>query len=243
MSETRVGEARAAAGDARAAADEAGAAADEARAGLGEARAEIRRRLEAALADRPAAVPIPRDYEVQLPGEVDLVELFAERVADYRATVHRTTAEALPGTIAAVLAGRGVRTLLTPAGIPESWLALADVERFGDDPALSVEALDSIDATITGCALAIAETGTFVLDAGVGQGRRVLSLLPDRHVCLVRAEQIVGTVPEALARLDPRRPQTWVSGPSATSDIELDRVEGVHGPRILDVIIVGGRST
>lgn len=232
--EARAGESRV--GEARAGEPRAG----ESR--TGEARAEIRRRLEAALADRPAAVAIPRDYELGLPPDVDLVELFAERVADYRATVHRTTADELSATIAAVLATRGVRTLVTPAGIPESWLAQANVERVGDDPPLSVATLDSIDATITGCALAIAETGTFVLDAGVGQGRRVLSLLPDCHVCLIRAEQIVGTVPEALARLDPRRPQTWVSGPSATSDIELDRVEGVHGPRILDVIIVAGPS-
>jgi L-lactate dehydrogenase complex protein LldG len=204
----------------------------------GEARAEIRRRLEAALVDRPAAVAIPRDYEHRLPAEVDLVELFAERVADYRATVHRTTADGLATTIASVLAEHGVRTLVAPAGVPLSWLERAEVELVGDDPPLTVDALDAIDATITGCALAIAETGTFVLDAGVAQGRRVLSLLPDRHVCVIRADQIVGTVPEALARLDPRRPQTWVSGPSATSDIELDRVEGVHGPRILDVIIV-----
>ena len=218
-----------------------GARAGDARAGdprASDARAEIRRRLEAALADRPAAVEIPRDYELGLSADVDLVELFAERVADYRATVHRTTEAELAATIATVLAGRGVRTLVTPADVPGSWLDRAEVEMLGDDPPLSVEALDSIDATITGCALAIAETGTFVLDAGVAQGRRVLSLLPDRHVCVIRAEQIVGTVPEALARLDPRRPQTWVSGPSATSDIELDRVEGVHGPRILDVIIV-----
>jgi L-lactate dehydrogenase complex protein LldG len=179
-----------------------------------------------------------------LPAGVDLVGLFAERVADYRATVHLSTADELASTIAAIVEARGVRNLVAPAGVPESWLDRAEVERVADDPPLSVETLDSIDATITGCALAIAETGTFVLDAGVAQGRRVLSLLPDRHICVIRAEQIVGTVPEALARLDPRRPQTWVSGPSATSDIELDRVEGVHGPRILDVVIVtaGGPS-
>jgi len=112
------------------------------------------------------------------------------------------------------------------------------VEQAADAPPLSVDTLDALDGVITGCAVGIAETGTIVLDGGSAQGRRALSLLPDRHLCVIRADQIVQDVPEALARLDPRRPMTWISGPSATSDIELQRVEGVHGPRVLDVVIV-----
>ena len=204
-----------------------------------DARDEILGRIASALADGPPAVDVPREYERALHPAVDIIELFAERVADYRATVHRTDPAGLAGVIASVLAGWGVRRLVVPAGVPSAWLAgAAGVDRIADDPPLSVQELDATDAVITDCAIAIAETGTIVLDASAGQGRRALSLLPDRHLCVVEAGCIVGTVPEALARLDPTRPQTWISGPSATSDIELERVEGVHGPRVLDVVIV-----
>jgi L-lactate dehydrogenase complex protein LldG len=154
--------------------------------------------------------------------------------------VQRTTAEGLPDVIARTLADHGARRIATPAGVPDAWLAAAGVERVPDEPPLTHAELDALDGTITGCAVAIAETGTIVLDGGPDQGRRALSLLPDLHLCVVRLDQVVGTVPEALARLDPRRPQTWISGPSATSDIELQRVEGVHGPRRLAVILVDG---
>lgn len=197
-------------------------------------------RIRAALADRPDAAAIPRDYETALPGSVDLTTRFVERVDDYRATVERTSVEELPQVIASTLAAHAARRIAAPSGVPDGWFAATDAERVADEPPLSHAELDGLDGTITGCAVAIAETGTIVLDAGPEQGRRVLSLLPDLHVCVVRLDQVVGTVPEALARLDPRRPQTWISGPSATSDIELQRVEGVHGPRRLAVILVDG---
>jgi L-lactate dehydrogenase complex protein LldG len=146
----------------------------------------------------------------------------------------------LAATIASVLAARAAKRIVVPGGVPDAWLEGIDVERVSDDPPLSFRDLDALDGVITGCAVAIAETGTIVLDGGPGQGRRVLSLLPDRHVCSVMSGQVVGSVPEALARLSPTRPQTWISGPSATSDIELQRVEGVHGPRLLDVVLVEG---
>ena len=203
-----------------------------------EARDAVLRRIRAALADRPAGRRDPAGLRARLPPGTDIAELFVERVSDYRATVHRTTAAGLPATIAAVLAARGRTRLAVPAGIPDAWLAGIDVERVGDDPPLTSRDLDALDGVITGCAVAIAETGTIVLDGGPDQGRRALSLLPDLHVCVVMAGQVVGSVPEALARLSPTRPQTWISGPSATSDIELQRVEGVHGPRRLDVIFV-----
>lgn len=205
-----------------------------------DARAVILDRIRASLADRPVAVAIPRDYDHGLRTPTDLAELFVDRVSDYRATVYRTTAAELSETIAGVLKAHGARRLAVPAAIPDAWLAASLVERIADDPPLSHADLDGLDGTITGCAVAIAETGTIVLDAGPDQGRRALSLLPDLHVCVVRVDQVVGTVPEALERLPPTRPLTWISGPSATSDIELQRVEGVHGPRLLDVILVGG---
>lgn len=194
-------------------------------------------RIREAYGEVPPPATIPRDYSRSTPPDVDIAERFAERVADYRATVLRTDQDRLPATIAGALARRGIKRLVVPAGIPDGWLLDPSV-LVRDEPPLTHAELDALDGTLTGCAAAIAETGTVVLDAGPDQGRRVLSLLPDYHLCIVRVGQIVGDVPEALARLDPRRPLTWISGPSATSDIELQRVEGVHGPRILDVVIV-----
>jgi L-lactate dehydrogenase complex protein LldG len=196
-------------------------------------------RIRSAVSGAPEA-DVRRDYRATSPTPAgELIELFAERVRDYRAIVHVVPAAGVAA--AAALADRGVKRLVVPAGLPEAWLAGAGgVERLADDPPLGAAELDTADGVITGCAAAIAETGTIVLDAGPAQGRRALTLLPDYHLCVVRADQIVGGVPEAIARLDPARPLTWISGPSATSDIELNRVEGVHGPRTLEVVIVTG---
>ena len=202
------------------------------------ARDAVMGRVREALGDRPPPVEIPRDYERALPPGADSLELFVERVSDYRATVHRTTARNVPDTIAFVLGARGAAHIVVPTGLPREWLGKSGAAITVDDPPVSYADLDALDGVVTGCAIAIAETGTIVLDAGPDQGRRAISLLPDLHVCVVTASQVVGTVPEALARLDPTRPQTWISGPSATSDIELQRVEGVHGPRTLDVVLV-----
>ncbi|HET6856630.1 MAG TPA: LUD domain-containing protein [Streptomyces sp.] len=195
------------------------------------------------------------------------VDLLAENLADYRAIVHRTDAGALPGLLARLLAEHGSRTVLVPDGLPPEWLPEAGPgrtertgpdgngpdatgpERDGPQPAFPERVqdrardtaawLDGVDSVITGCAVAVAETGTIVLDGGPGQGRRRITLVPDHHICVVRVPgQVVPSVPYALERLDPARPQTWVSGPSATSDIELDRVEGVHGPRTLEVVLL-----
>ncbi|MEV5010300.1 LUD domain-containing protein [Streptomyces sp. NPDC055692] len=199
-------------------------------------------RIRGALADVPADetpvdVPVPRNYRrshIQ-PG-VDIVALFAERVADYRATVTCTGPAGLPAAIAAALTARRARRLALPEGFPAELLPPGDW-RWHSEP-LDVPALDALDGALTLAAVGIAVTGTLVLDTGPGQGRRALSLVPDYHLCVIRAEQILADVPDALRRLDPARPLTFVSGPSATSDIELDRVEGVHGPRTLDVVIV-----
>ncbi|OEU92073.1 lactate utilization protein B/C [Streptomyces abyssalis] len=201
-------------------------------------------RVRRALADVPRdegpdETHVPRDYWTSHAerSDAERLDLLAENLADYRALVHRCGAGELPATIAELLRARGARSVVAPPGIPEEWLP-AEVERVADDPAASPRELDALDSVVTGCAVAVAETGTIVLDAGEDQGRRRISLVPDHHICVVRApEQIVDSVPQALRRLDPARPQTWISGPSATSDIELDRVEGVHGPRTLEVII------
>jgi L-lactate dehydrogenase complex protein LldG len=204
------------------------------------ARDVVLERIQAALSDRPPPVEIPRAYETTLPSGVDIVERFHERVADYRANVHRVDDVQLPGAIARVLAGHDATRVVIPSGVPDTWFGMlgSGFEFVADDPPLSNMHLDAVDGVLTGCGVAIAETGTIVLDAGPAQGRRALSLLPDLHVCVVMSDQIVGTVAEGLRRLDPTRPLTWISGPSATSDIELRRVEGVHGPRRLEVVIV-----
>jgi L-lactate dehydrogenase complex protein LldG len=190
-----------------------------------------------AAAGRPAAAPVPRDYQ-RTRGLGDLVDLAAERIADYRATVHRASRSGLPATIAEVLAARSPATMTAPPGVPAAWRAAsADWLLDRTDHPLTLTELDQVGGVLTGCALVIAETGTIVLNGGPDQGRRALTLVPDYHLCVVLADQIVSIVPEAVARLDPSRPITYISGPSATSDIEFDRVEGVHGPRTLDVII------
>jgi len=170
-------------------------------------------------------------------GDDDVVALFAERVADYRAVVVRCAPDQVAERVRAGLAD--ATRVVVPTGLPDVVRAALDgLELVGDDPPLTALDLDAVDAVVTTAALGIALTGTIVLDHGPGQGRRALSLVPDLHVCVVRADQVVPDVPDAVRALDPLRPLTWVSGPSATSDIELDRVEGVHGPRTLHVILV-----
>ena len=162
------------------------------------------------------------------------MELLADRLRDYKAGVRLAAPDGVAQAVAAALAEHGADSVVVPAGLPSDWAPGATV----DDPPLDVQELDRTAAVVTACAVAVAETGTLVLDASPDQGRRAVTLVPDLHVCVVEVAQIVGTVPEALARLDPLRPLTFISGPSATSDIELERVEGVHGPRRLEVVVV-----
>jgi L-lactate dehydrogenase complex protein LldG len=208
------------------------------------ARAEIMGRIRAALGAGVAAPEIPRSYRGPgssgEAGSAAVVALFCERVAEYRATVTRVADGELPATVARLCEARGARRIAVPPGGPD---VLPGVEVVVDDPPLSPQALDALDGVLTGCALAIAETGTIVLDGAQRSGRRALTLVPDWHMCVVEAESVVAGVPDAVAALAGAaaegRPITLVSGPSATSDIELERVEGVHGPRTLDVLVVG----
>jgi L-lactate dehydrogenase complex protein LldG len=212
------------------------------------ARDEVLARIRDAHAAAPppelAYDDIARDYRTAT--DLDhhaLVELLVDRLRDYRALVRQCAAHDLTGTIAAALAERGVRSLVVPSGLDQEWLQDLDAElRIDEDVPLTVAELDTADGVITGCALAIAQTGTLCLDGSAGQGRRLLSLIPDYHLCIVAGDSIVADVPQAIAGLDGTRPLTLISGPSATSDIELDRVEGVHGPRTLEVIIVEAES-
>lgn len=213
---------------------------------MGGAREEILSRIRAALDDVPAAerpgdVAVARDYRRQgrLTGDA-LAQRFAERVADYEARVRTVRAEELADAVTRACTEMGLRRVVVPAELPGPWRP-RDVEVI-EDAGLGATELDAIDGAVTGCAVAIAETGTVVLDGTGACGRRLLTLVPDHHICVVTAGQIVELVPEAIAALAPavrerRAPITLVSGPSASSDIELSRVEGVHGPRHLLVLI------
>ena len=192
-----------------------------------------------AAAGRPNPVPIPRDYHrsgTLAAGSRELLELLIDRLVDYKATVVESAPDGIPSAIAQALTDAGVTgPVLVPPGLPEGWFP----DGVADEAAFTPLDLDGFAAVVTASAASCAQTGTIALDGSPDQGRRAITLVPDVHVCVVRADQVVETVPELIARLEPTRPTTFISGPSATSDIELERVEGVHGPRTLIVVLAG----
>ncbi|MFJ2643631.1 lactate utilization protein C [Streptomyces sp. NPDC087511] len=203
------------------------------------ARATVLGRIRDALALAPAPdTAVPRAYRTgrTLPDDARLA-LFTDRLVDYKATVHTCTADRTAQVVAKVLRERGARRIGVPAGLDPRWLDAYDGEVQQDSGDIPAPRLDALDAVLTASAVSCAETGTIFLDGSPDQGRRALSLVPDLHVCVVDLSTVEAGVPEAVARLVPRRPTTLISGPSATSDIELERVEGVHGPRTLAVVI------
>lgn len=195
---------------------------------------------EALVAAPPHPVTVPREYRVRrtMPDN-ERIDLLVERLEDYDAHVYRCEAPELPATLTRVLGELGARRVGVPAGLDDSWLSGFGGEIVVDGPDIPAPELGDLDAVVTGSAVTCAETGTIFLDAGPDQGRRALTLVPDVHVCVVAVDSVEVGVPEAVARLVPERPTTLVSGPSATVDIELERVQGVHGPRHLHVVVVG----
>ena len=213
------------------------------------AREEILGRVRAALVDVSVTDPatdVPLDWEYGKPTAMpDVLARFVEMCEDYKATVARCDEGSLAGRVAGLLGEAGVRSVVLPPGVEQPWrqaIEAAGIAVHDDEPQLSRAELDAIDGVVTAAAVGIAETGTIVLDHASDQGRRALTLVPDAHLVVVRAAQVVSDVPEAVARLADAvtegAPLTWISGPSATSDIELSRVEGVHGPRTLLVVLV-----
>lgn len=215
------------------------------------ARDDILRRVREAIRDVTEPDPeldVPIDWIYGQPlGTEDVLADLVEKVEDYKAAVVRVPPGGVPAAIVEALQSLGATSAVLPAGLAGEWRqAIADggITVHDDDPPLSSHELNRIDAVVTAAAVAMADSGTIALDHGPDQGRRALSLVPDRHVCVVRADQVVSDVPEGIARLSPAiragNPVTWISGGSASSDIELDRVEGVHGPRQLHVILAEG---
>lgn len=188
----------------------------------------------------PAAVEVPRNYRTgRTMPDAQRVDLLVDRLLDYKAVVHHSSVADLSDVLARVLGDLGARRVGVPAGLADSWLSRFDGDVVVDSPDVPAPRLSDLDGVVTASAVTCAETGTIFLDGSPDQGRRALTLVPDLHVCVVTVDSIEVGVPEALARLVPERPTTLISGPSATSDIELERVEGVHGPRNLHVVIVG----
>ncbi len=213
---------------------------------MSEARTEILHRIRAAIGPSPQVAEVPHGYRTDAGyAQAQLRKVFTERLLDYKAELVtcEESDDAIAGTLKDLLSTRGVASIVVPRAVQQAWLgpvgAPGRVRVLVDEPAVTFADLDGVAAVVTGAALAIAETGVIVLDGDPWCGRRAISLIPDVHVCVVRMAQVVGLPPEAVAQLDPRRPQTWIAGPSATSDIELDRVEGVHGPRTLIVVLAG----
>jgi len=208
-------------------------------------RETVLNKIRAALGGDGPPDPIPRDYirrGAHDPGSDHVVELLTDRLVDYKAHVHAVTPGELAGAFDTALAGLS-SVVIAPGLDPAIAAACAGGGRAvctDTDPiTLSPQDLDAIDAVVTTARVAIALTGTIILDGGDGQGRRAITLVPDLHVIVLTRQQIVETVAEAIALLPPTAPLTMIAGPSATSDIELERVEGVHGPRTLHVVILG----
>jgi L-lactate dehydrogenase complex protein LldG len=207
---------------------------------MSDAKATMLGRIRRALHGTAPAPNITRDYiQHDERPQPDIRNDLVERLRDYRAQINRVSEDELPAAIATACSTYAIQHLALPADIPALWVP-PTVEAKRDAPPLSHAELDACEGVLTGCAFAIAQTGTIMLDGGNLQGRRALSLVPDVHLCVVRAAQVVGLVPEGIVRLalQPTRPITFISGPSATSDIELSRVEGVHGPRTLHIFLV-----
>jgi L-lactate dehydrogenase complex protein LldG len=204
-------------------------------------------RVRGAIAESAACPPVTRDYRrVGARDRGATIELLCERIGGYGAEVRRVDPRGLRAAVSDAFARRGAVRICVPNAVPAHWRP--DGGELVEDAELTNVSLDQLDGVLTGCTLAIAETGTIVLTAAAREGRRALSLVPDLHVCVIEEEQVVELVPQAMAILADlvraqRRPITFISGPSATSDIELNRVEGVHGPRALVVLVVAKELT